>query len=84
MASTLYQLLIAILERQAKAKFVRYGKGSHEIWRIPEPERTIVIPRTIKSTHTANECLKSAGRPKRFSKFYPSPPANPKGIGLHH
>jgi predicted RNA binding protein YcfA (HicA-like mRNA interferase family) len=41
------------------------GKGSHEKWRNPGGDRTVVVART-KSRHTANEVLKQAGLPKAF------------------
>ena len=41
------------------------GKGSHEKWRSPGGDRTVVVART-KSRHTANEVLKQAGLPKAF------------------
>lgn len=41
------------------------GKGSHEKWRHPGSEKTLVVPRT-KSRHTANDILKDAGLPKAF------------------
>lgn len=46
--------------RKAGCRFVRSGKGSHEIW-----FKTFAVPRT-KSRHMANQILKDAGLPKAF------------------
>ena len=39
---------------------VRDGKGSHEKWRS-ESGRALLVPRNLKSRHTANAILKDAG-----------------------
>ena len=41
------------------------GKGSHEKWRSPINNRTVIVPRS-KSRHTANEVLKQLGIGKKF------------------
>jgi predicted RNA binding protein YcfA (HicA-like mRNA interferase family) len=56
------------LERRlhdAGCRFVRPGKGSHEIGFSPPTGRTFAVPRT-KSRHMANQILKDAGLPKAF------------------
>jgi hypothetical protein len=47
-------------------KFVRHGKGSHEIWFSPITKRQLSVPRNTTKVHTANNALKDAGLPKSF------------------
>jgi predicted RNA binding protein YcfA (HicA-like mRNA interferase family) len=60
-----YRDIIAILRANG---FVlsRSGKGSHEIWFNPLTKRSVTVPRTTKSRHTANDVLKQAGLEKKF------------------
>ena len=57
--------LIRLLE-DAGCRFVRPGKGSHQIWYSPITKRNFPIPVGIVSRHTANGVLKDAGLPKHF------------------
>ncbi len=61
----LYRELIAVL-RANGFHFARSGKGSHEIWLNPTTKRSVTVPRSTKSRHTANEVLKQAGLEKKF------------------
>ncbi|MXW90431.1 MAG: type II toxin-antitoxin system HicA family toxin [Rhodospirillaceae bacterium] len=47
---------------------VRQSAGSHEQWQHPgdRSPKTITVPSKIKSRHTANNILKSAGLQKAF------------------
>jgi hypothetical protein len=47
-------------------RFVRPGKGDHEIWFSPITGRGFVVDGEIRSRHTANGILKQAGLPKYF------------------
>ncbi|MCP4663604.1 MAG: type II toxin-antitoxin system HicA family toxin [bacterium] len=47
-------------------RFVRQGKGDHEIWFSPINNRHFVVDHAIKSRHTANAVLKQAGIAKFF------------------
>ncbi len=38
----------------------REAKGSHEIWRSLDTNEKVIVPKNIKSRHTANGILKSA------------------------
>ncbi len=60
-----YRELIAIL-RANGFQFSRSGKGSHETWFNPDNKRSVTVPRTTKSRHTANDVLKQAGLEKKF------------------
>ena len=50
----------------AGCRFVRSGKGDHEVWWSPKSERHFTVDKGMKSRHTANETLKQAGLPKAF------------------
>lgn len=41
------------------------AKGSHEKWQNSEG-RVVLVPRNLKSRHTANGIMKDAGCDKRF------------------
>ena len=49
----------------AGCSFLRHGKGDHDIWQSPVTGR-FVVDGKIRSRHSANETLKSAGLPKKF------------------
>jgi hypothetical protein len=57
--------LFRLLEA-AGCRYVRAGKGSHQIWYSPITERSFPVPVGIKSRHTANGVLKDAGLAKAF------------------
>ena len=42
-------------------RFVRYGKGDHEIWHSPVTKRNFTVDGSITKRSSANETLKSAG-----------------------
>jgi predicted RNA binding protein YcfA (HicA-like mRNA interferase family) len=42
-------------------RFLRQGKGDHEIWTCPDAKRPIVVDGRIMSRTTANAILKQAG-----------------------
>lgn len=44
----------------ARRRYLRPGKGSHEIWRSKGGQRT-TVPHSLKSRHTANNILSEAG-----------------------
>jgi hypothetical protein len=47
--------------RKAEYKFVRQGRGDHEIWESPKSGARFVIDGKIKSRHTANEVPQAGG-----------------------
>jgi hypothetical protein len=51
---------------KAGCRFVRQGRGDHEIWESPISGRRFTVDANIKSRHTANAVLKQAGLPKAF------------------
>lgn len=60
-----YYEQVTKLLREAGWRFLRPGKGSHEIWRNAAGE-TMTVPHNCKSRHTANSILKDAGISHRF------------------
>ncbi len=54
------------LLRGAGCRFVRQGRGDHEIWENPVTGVRFPVDSKIKSRHTANEILKQAGLAKAF------------------
>ena len=47
-------------------KFIRRGKGDHDIWFSPIAGRNITVDSKIKSRHTANAIMKQSGINKKF------------------
>lgn len=47
-------------------RFLRQGRGDHEVWSSPRAAKPFTVPVKIKSRHTANGILKDAGLPKQF------------------
>jgi predicted RNA binding protein YcfA (HicA-like mRNA interferase family) len=60
-----YREVVAIL-RSNGWELLRKGKGSHEVWFNHATGRSVTVPRTTKSRHTANDVLKQAGLEKKF------------------
>ncbi|TAN53125.1 MAG: type II toxin-antitoxin system HicA family toxin [Methylococcaceae bacterium] len=54
-----------VLKRHG-CRFVRQGKGDHEVWYSPITGAHLVVDSAIKSRHTANAALKQAGIEKAF------------------
>ncbi len=60
MGGGLYAPLRRILQEHG-CRFVRQGKGSHEIWESPITGKRFSVPVTIKARPTANAILRQAG-----------------------
>jgi len=54
-----------VLKRNG-CRFVRHGKGDHDIWYSPITGIHVTVDSKIKSRHTANEIMKQCGIDKRF------------------
>jgi len=54
-----------VLKRNG-CRFVRHGKGNHDIWYSPITGIHVTVDSKIKSRHTANEIMKQCGIDKRF------------------
>ena len=50
----------------AGCRFVRQGRGDHEVWESPINGKRFTVDGNILSKHTANGTLKDAGLPKKF------------------
>jgi predicted RNA binding protein YcfA (HicA-like mRNA interferase family) len=65
LADGYYRDVVAELARLGFAHWTN-AKGSHEKWRHASTGMIVIVPRNLKSRHTANGILKDAGSPKRF------------------
>ena len=61
-----YEKKIRNILSENGCKFVRHGKGDHDIWYSPITDRNITVDSKIKSRHTANEIMKQSGISYRF------------------
>jgi predicted RNA binding protein YcfA (HicA-like mRNA interferase family) len=61
----LYRQVTRLLASAGYRK-VTGGKGSHEKWENEVLGRKLIVPRNLKSRHTAQGILKSAGLPDRL------------------
>lgn len=60
MGKGFYDLVRDLLLKH-NCKFVRQGKGSHEIWQSPLTNKRFSVPVTVESKYTANGILRQAG-----------------------
>lgn len=65
MAKGFYKDVVKAL-RAAGYEYKENAKGGHEKWVHAETGRKQIVPRNLKSRHTANGILKDAGLPKKF------------------
>ena len=56
-----YEKKVRELLRNNGCRFVRHGKGDHDIWFSPITNRNVTGDSTIKSRHTANAIMKQSG-----------------------
>ena len=61
-----YEKKVRKLLQEHGCSMMRRGKGDHDIWHSPITSLPITVDGEIKSRHTANAILKSAGIPRRF------------------
>ena len=47
-------------------RFLRQGKGDHEIWHDPVTKNSVSVDGKIKSRHSANGIMKEAGINHKF------------------
>ncbi|MGZ8367623.1 MAG: type II toxin-antitoxin system HicA family toxin [Rhodoplanes sp.] len=52
--------------REAGCRFIRRGRGDHDIWHSPINDKKFTVPVNVDSRHTANKIMKDAGLPKAF------------------
>lgn len=65
MADGFYKAVCGYLS-ETTYQYLENAKGSHEKWRCTETGKTLLLPRNMKSKHTANGILKDAGIGKKF------------------
>mgnify|MGYP003579157904 CR=1 FL=1 len=56
-----YTKQLKTLLRQHGCKYVRPGKGDHEVWSSPYSDKPVIVDGKIMSRHTANVIIKRAG-----------------------
>lgn len=61
-----YEKKVRKLLSQNQCKFVRHGKGDHDIWFSPISNRHVTVDTKIKSRHTANAIMKQSGIDYKF------------------
>ncbi len=61
-----YEKKVRAILTENGCKFVRHGKGDHDIWYSPITDRNITVDGKIKSRFTANEIMKQSGISYRF------------------
>ena len=61
-----YEKKVRDILRENHCKFVRRGKGDHDIWYSPITNRHVNVDTKIKSRHTANAVLKQSGIDYKF------------------
>ncbi|MDE6566919.1 MAG: type II toxin-antitoxin system HicA family toxin [Lachnospiraceae bacterium] len=61
-----YEKKVRKLLLQNQCKFVRHGKGDHDIWFSPISNRHVTVDTKIKSRHTANAIMKQSGINYKF------------------
>lgn len=65
MAEGFYDDVVGEIARHGFA-FWKNAKGSHEKWRCERTGVILIVPRNLKSRHTANGILKDSGSKKRL------------------
>ncbi|WP_377292982.1 type II toxin-antitoxin system HicA family toxin [Rhizobium sp. SG2393] len=61
-----YYKLVCDLIHEFGYRYFANAKGSHEKWKHTDTGRILIVPRNLKSRHTANAILKDAGSTHRL------------------
>ena len=61
-----YEKIVREELKKNGCRFVRHGKGDHDIWYSPITNTNVTVDGKIKSRFTANEIMKQSGIKKRF------------------
>lgn len=56
-----YEKKVRDILRQNGCRFIRHGKGDHDIWYSPITNKNVTVDTKIKSRHTANAIMKQSG-----------------------
>ena len=54
---------------EAGCRFVRHGRGDHDIWSSSISDQNLTVPVKVMSRHMANKCSRTPGCPRRSSYF---------------
>ena len=63
---TEYEKKVRDILRKNGCRFVRHGRGDHDIWYSLITDRSFPVDSKMKSRHTANEIMKQSGIDYRF------------------
>ena len=61
-----YEKRVRQIMKAEGCRFLRHGKGDHDVWLNPANGEQATVPVKIKSRHTANGILKQLGIPFKF------------------
>ena len=61
-----YEKAVRKILSENGCRFLRHGKGDHDIWHNSDNNSTVAVDSKIKSRHMANAILKKAGIKHRF------------------
>ena len=61
-----YEKKVRDILKQNGCRFVRHGKGDHDIYYSPLTNANVTVDMKIKSRHTANAIMKQSGIKYRF------------------
>ena len=61
-----YEKKVRVILTEHGCRFVRHGKGDHDIWYSPITARNVTVDGKIKSRYTANAIMKQSGISYRF------------------
>ncbi len=61
-----YEKKVREILKQNGCRFVRHGKGDHDIYYSPLTNANVTVDTKIKSRHTANAIMKQSGIKYRF------------------
>lgn len=61
-----YEKLVREILRKHGCRFIRRGRGDHDIWFSPISKHNFPVDGKIKSRYTANDIMKQAGLAYRF------------------
>lgn len=61
-----YEKIVRERMRKHGCRFVRHGKGDHDIWYSPITGKNVAVDSKIKSRYTANAVLKQCGINEHF------------------
>ena len=61
-----YEKKVRELIKENGCKFIRHGKGDHDVWYSPITNRNFSVDGKIKSRHTANAIMKQSGIDYKF------------------